>query len=490
MDSLPSLFASHSTITKDVSRAAAKGLLRKVGPRLYTPSPRGSPEQIIVAHALVVASIRHPGCVLSHRSALEGKPAEGHLFLTGPAPRTDRLPGLTISITEGPGPLRGDTPLLALHQASLGRAFLENLASQRRAAVPRTLSLEAIEAALESQLRDHGEARLNRIREDARAVANDLGAEQALVELERIIGTLLRTRESELSAATAVARVAGKPFDPNRVALLESLATELGSHWSSTERPCPPMLRSDLQNLAFVEAYFSNYIEGTEFEIEEARQVVFDDLVPAHRPADAHDIKGTFELLVDESEMAVSAAAFDRYEDFEALLRRRHVRIMGARTEANPGVFKTRGNRAGNTVFVTPELVAGTLDRAFAILRELPAGFCRAAFVMFAVAEVHPFDDGNGRLARAMMSAELSAVEQHRILVVTSYRPDYLGALRRLSRRGDPTLVPRMLDRAHELSSRLDYSELDPLLDVLRSVNAFDDSETRIMKMPPPRTPE
>ena len=425
--------------------------------------------------------------MLSHRSALEGRPSGGHLFLTGPAPRTDRLPGLTISITEGPGPLPGDTPLLALHQASLGRAFLENLASNRRAAVPRTLSPEAIEAALEAQLRTYGESRLERIRGDARVVAADLGAEDALAELERIIGTLLRTRDSELRAPTAVARVAGTPYDPDRVEMFEALARELRSRWSATERPAPPMLRSELQNLAFVEAYFSNFIEGTQFEIDEARRVVFDDAMPEHRPLDAHDIKGTFDLLVDPTEMTVSAATFERYEDFEAILQRRHVRIMGARTDANPGVFKTKQNRAGNTVFVGPELVVGTLDRALSILRGLPTPFARAVFVMFAVAEVHPFDDGNGRLARAMMNAELSAAEEHRILIVTSYRPDYLGALRRLSRRGDPSLVPRMLDRAHEFSARLDYAELDPLLDVLRSTNAFDDSETRIMKMPPPR---
>ena len=103
------------------------------------------------------------------------------------------------------------------------------------------------------------------------------------------------------------------------------------------------------------------------------------------------------------------------------------------------------------------------------------------------VAEVHPFTDGNGRLARAMMNAELLADEQDRIVIVTSYRADYVGVLRRLSRRGDPVAYVRMLDRAWEFTSRLDYDDFPTLLEVLRRCNAFDDSGLRIMKLPPSR---
>ena len=67
---------------------------------------------------------------------------------------------------------------------------------------------------------------------------------------------------------------------------------------------------------------------------------------------------------------------------------------------------------------------------------------------MFLVAEVHPFADGNGRLARVMMNAELIAGGQARIIIPTVYRDDYLGALRALSRSERAEVLPRMLDHA------------------------------------------
>lgn len=85
----------------------------------------------------------------------------------------------------------------------------------------------------------------------------------------------------------------------------------------------------------------------------------------------------------------------------------------------NPGRFKERDSRAGNTAFVTPERVAGTLTAGWQRRTELDTAFERAVYMMFLVTEVHPFDDGNGRLARLMMNAELVAAGQSRIITPT-----------------------------------------------------------------------
>jgi hypothetical protein len=82
------------------------------------------------------------------------------------------------------------------------------------------------------------------------------------------------------------------------------------------------------------------------------------------------------------------------------------------------------GAWAPNTLFVAPELVRGTLAEGLRIFKTLRTPFQRAAFLMFVVLEIHPFVDGNGRLARAMMNAELAAAGENRILIVTSYRTD------------------------------------------------------------------
>ena len=47
--------------------------------------------------------------------------------------------------------------------------------------------------------------------------------------------------------------------------------------------------------------------------------------------------------------------------------------------------------------------------------------------------------------------------------------------LLRAFRAGDPAVYPRMLDRAQELASRLDFEDLDRMIDVLEACDAFDD---------------
>lgn len=482
---LPELFASNTAVTADVFRAARRGLVRRVAPRLYTTNQTDPMLLLVARWATTVASLRYPGAVISHRSAFELSPAEGLLFLTGRHEATDVLPGLTIRVIRGPGPLAGDTPFLQLHRSSDARAYLENLKRTRRTGrVSRALERSGIESRLEETLRSRGEAGLNAIRHQARAIAPALDAEDAFETLDGLIGTLLSTRSERLTAPQAIARAAGVPYDERRVALLDRLAGELHGSWAPTRRPSPVLLREARQNRAFVDAYFSNYIEGTEFEIDEARQIVFEDRTPPERPQDAHDVRGTFELLNDERQMSLSAASLG-WEDFVFVLKRGHATILGGRPEKRPGEFKTVLNRAGETSFVAPDLVEGTLRKGFDVFKSLGTPFQRAAFMMFLVAEVHPFDDGNGRLARAMMNAELGAGEESHIIVTTVYRSDYLGVSRKLSRAGEPNPFVRMLDRAHEFTWRLRFDDLDTVLATLRACNAFDDTGMKILLLPP-----
>ena len=76
--------------------------------------------------------------------------------------------------------------------------------------------------------------------------------------------------------------------------------------------------------------------------------------------------------------------------------------------------------------------------------------------MMFLVAEVHPFSDGNGRVARIMMNAELVAAGEQRIVVPTIYRGNYLAALKALSNRAGAEPLIRTLDFAQRLSLAID----------------------------------
>ena len=119
------------------------------------------------------------------------------------------------------------------------------------------------------------------------------------------------------------------------------------------------------------------------------------------------------------------------------------------------------------------ELVKGTLIKSYDFYQTLRHPFARAAYIMFVVSEIHPFLDGNGRIARVMMNAELVAADQTKIIIPTVYRDDYTGALRRLTRHSDPGAYVRMLSRAHEFSATIVGERTDELREQLEKSNAF-----------------
>jgi len=100
--------------------------------------------------------------------------------------------------------------------------------------------------------------------------------------------------------------------------------------------------------------------------------------------------------------------------------------------------------------------------------------------MMFLISEVHPFEDGNGRVARLMMNAELTAAGQTKIIIPTVYRDDYLLNLRRLTRKHDPTPYIRMMDRAHAFSHWLEPADYHSLKVQLEESYAFDE-EGRVL---------
>jgi Fic family protein len=224
--------------------------------------------------------------------------------------------------------------------------------------------------------------------------------------------------------------------------------------------------------LPFVEAYFSNFIEGTEFTFDEAAAIVYKGVEPEARPADAHDIRGTFEIAANDTEMRRTPVSGD---DLIDLLQQRHAILMAGRPEKRPGEFKNQANRAGSTLFVAPRLVRGTVLAAFERYAQLEGPFVRAAFMMFLVSEVHPFDDGNGRIARLMMNAELVTADEARIVIPTVYRNNYVMALKGLTQNGNARSYTSMLDFAQRYTTQLDCTSLETAQTVLTETNAFTD---------------
>lgn len=167
-----------------------------------------------------------------------------------------------------------------------------------------------------------------------------------------------------------------------------------------------------------MEAYFSNFIEGTEFAIGEAVEIVFEGRIPESRPADGHDVLGTYLQLIELGNRSALSTDADGFIDE---VQERHRNLMAQRPDILPGAFKTRPNQAGNTAFVHPDLVRGTLREGVNILRSISDPFSRALVVHFLLVDVHPFNEGNGRISRIMMTKELLAAGLSRIIIPTVY---------------------------------------------------------------------
>ena len=92
---------------------------------------------------------------------------------------------------------------------------------------------------------------------------------------------------------------------------------------------------------------------------------------------------------------------------------------------------------------------------------------------MIMISEVHPFADGNGRVARIMMNAELVAGGEERLIIPTAYRTDYLGALKAFSKNGRMEPVIRMLATAQRYTASIDWSSFERAHALLSETNAF-----------------
>lgn len=480
-DLLPLLLYPAKTKTEEawMTELKKKKRIRKIGPRLYTSVPKAKEENLVRSQWSQIINHLYPEALLSHRSALEYKPSpENNIILTSTTNRRVEYPGLTLHFIRGPKARPDDQIFSEFHASSAARAFLENFSSTKTTAW-RSLNTKELEDKLETLLQIKGEQSLNELRDRARQISEEFSWNNEFEKLNQMIGALLGTRPTDsLESPRARARARNKPFDLERVSRFDQLFAALKS------TPLKELKenfsgKDHFRNKAFFDAYFSNYIEGTTFEIEEAEEIIFDHKMPADRPKDAHDILGTFNIISDPNEMRKTPQSCS---ELNALLKERHYTLMQNRPEALPGKYKENPNRAGDTHFVHPDNIEGTLEQGFERYQNLQPGLARAAFLMFLISEVHPFSDGNGRISRIMMNAELYVTEHSTIIIPNVYREDYISGLRALTRRDRSEPFIRMISRAHRFSN-LDFSIYKKVLNEIELKNWFREaSEAKLIE--------
>jgi hypothetical protein len=459
-----------------------EGKLRKIAPRIYTTNMDDKPEDIIQRNVFYILGQLYPHAVISHRSAFELKPTDGgDIFLTYTYTKNVVLQGIKVHLMQGPMGTDHDMPFIEnLYISSAERRILENLQKGRtRNNVSKCLPRTYIEETLEKMLAVNGEAGINAFRDKAREISRQLGMTEEFETLNSIISALLSTKPTSiLSADSAIARAYGAPFDKERVGLFETLFEALHNE------PFPVMdeqnvSTAEFRNFAFFESYFSNYIEGTEFEIEEAYKIIETGQPLPARNADSHDVLGTFQIVASRREMRRTPHTADELIE---ILQDRHRIMMAARPDKNPGMFKMQNNHAGDSHFVDYTLVRGTLMKGYEYYQSLESAFAKALFMLFMISEVHPFNDGNGRISRIMMNAELVHADQSKIIIPTVFRDDYLNGLRRLTRRGDPSVLIKALSRVRLFSANIVGDDFEKTRKYLEQTNAFKDGDEYILR--------
>lgn len=464
-----------------LSRATKDGRIRRLAPGLYSADLHSDPAELIARNRWSVVARFVPDAVIADRSAAEGGMPVGGVLTVVSNERTEdvNLPGLVVSPRPGPGPLDDDNSWPGgLHLTSDARTLVDNLAVSRgRAGRPaRTLSLDELEDWVVRTAQRRPEGWLESLRPRALELCEELGAPKRSDAVADTIGAVAGTRAVHAGAGRLLAaRAVGLEYDPDRIARFDELADFLSRIPAELDVPhdLPALDDETSTSLPFFEAYFSNFIEGTEFSIDEAEVIIESGAIPQDRPQDAHDVLGTFEAVSDPG---LRAATPETVEELFELLDRRHRLVMMGRPDKRPGQFKETPNQAGSYIFVAPALVEGTLVEGYKRLADLPPGFARAAFELFLISEVHPYDDGNGRLARAAMGAELTAVHQARLVIPIVFRNEYQTALRHLSRDGRSDLYARTLAYAWRWTAAMPWRDRAAVDGQLVATNALTDS--------------
>jgi hypothetical protein len=466
--------ASRTTLSK----AVASGRIQRLAPKVFSADTAGSAEEIVLANWSKICGRLVPGAVIVDRSAATPSVvSDSTLTLAAGINRKRiKLPGLEIRIRPG-SPMASDLPWTnGMFMSSPARTLVDNLETTRARAgnIARTLSRSEVEDWVAAKSIAWGPERTDRLRSQALDLAAATGREKLAAAIDRLFDQLAgREPPGPNPGALFLAVTQDAAWDQRRISMFATAfdtLSDLGGQGVPAWLPAadPP------GELPFYESYFSNYIEGTEFSIEEARSIVETQTPPAERPADGHDILGTYRCVVDPVGRAATSADPD---DLIVHLIARHREIMRGRPDKLPGRWKTSGNQVGVYQFVEPDLVEGTLRKGLERIGRLPVGLPRALYVMLVVTEVHPFVDGNGRVARVMMNAELSHADMARIVIPTVFRNEYLGGLRRVSvGDGDLAAFLKVMTYAWRWTAAMGWTDPEATSGQLAATNALYDS--------------
>jgi hypothetical protein len=460
-------FSNNTAESRKLSTMVQAGKLKRIYKGIYTDAALAGIEKVVLSKWFDIVNYLMPSAIAAFRTAHELVPIDNTVFVVDDIRKRRNIiifGILTITVIPGSTQDLTEPFIPQMHRSKPTRQYLENLATAR-GKLKKSFGQAWVEERLCIELRRSGEPILNTIRDDARAFVLAQGEfDEELDKLCSIVSSLLSTNSTQGPLLTDIGLASARkvPFDTHRLHLFRTLANYLNRcHFAPVNYEYNKL---GWVNLSFFESYFSNYIEGTEFEIGEAERIVFENNNIENRHADSHDVLAVYQQVSDYQQMSGGPQTAD---ELIAQLKERHFLMMLERPNKRPGQFKEKANQAGTTVFVRPDEVEGTLTQAFSIYKSLAEGLPRAIFIQFLIAECHPFDDGNGRLSRVMMNAELHASGQHKLIVPTVHRDSYLNGLRNATRKGEFRALVKVLYQLQHYTASIDWTDYGQARDSL-----------------------
>ena len=224
-------------------------------------------------------------------------------------------------------------------------------------------------------------------------------------------------------------------------------------------RPLPSEILAQVEQKLRLEAnYNSNAIEGNTLTYGETRSLILHGLTAHGKPMRDHlDIEGH-----DDAVKAITAAVENHEELTEAFIRNLHLILLkepyeneaetpgGTRTRRtiSVGDYKTVSNNVRTSTgeiyyFTPPEQVKPAMSDLIDWYREMDRKgehpIVIAATFHYRFVRIHPFDDGNGRMARLLMNMILIRHGYTVALIRLESRDNYLDHLERADRSEDLT---------------------------------------------------
>ncbi|GBQ84893.1 hypothetical protein AA14337_2941 [Acetobacter malorum DSM 14337] len=290
----------------------------------------------------------------------------------------------------------------------------------------------------------------------------------------------LRAELSRRNRDDVTLEVGPDALDNERVAMFEAFALTLRSTPPEIDtkiQKVAPLSRRAKVNQAFAEAWLSNLLEKIRLSIPAAEGILFRGDLPSGKEAEASDLIGTYDVIFQDS-LAARATDFDQ---FERQLLQTHATILKARRDKLPGRYRTFRVGVGQYDFVDPNKVRQTLQAGFEILTTITAPFSRAIYLGFLITEVHPFMDGNGRVSRLMMNAELARASLPRIVLPENLWAGYMEGLMDLSLHGDTEELVTILEIALAWSSSVPWGNRKKVLKAIGEAKStmHDEKETK-----------